>query len=139
MIYGISLCSLLCLSISARVHVVPQLFSNCNSTKLNYGDSQTEPANFKFLDPNCWFHLHTLQCRASHADFIVPYQKYVKSINSRIPIGTRFKMRFNMDDSPDRRSSNISVNARTSCDSTYFRYNRNDFFIFAGSVVLWLE
>nr|GMD29433.1 auxin response factor 4 isoform X2 [Ipomoea batatas] len=45
--------------------------------------------------------------RASHADFIVPYQKYVKSISNRIPIGTRFKMRFNMDDSPDRRFSGV--------------------------------
>ncbi|CAH9107413.1 unnamed protein product [Cuscuta epithymum] len=45
--------------------------------------------------------------RASHADFIVSYQKYVKSINNRIPIGTRFKMRFNMDDSPERRFSGV--------------------------------
>ncbi|VFQ85070.1 unnamed protein product [Cuscuta campestris] len=45
--------------------------------------------------------------RASHADFLVPYQKYVKSISNRIPIGTRFKMRFNMDDSPERRYSGV--------------------------------
>ncbi|XP_031112794.1 auxin response factor 4-like [Ipomoea triloba] len=45
--------------------------------------------------------------RASHADFIVPYQKYVKSINNRIPVGTRFKMRYDYDDSPERRFSGI--------------------------------
>ncbi|KAM3302929.1 auxin response factor 4 [Capsicum chacoense] len=45
--------------------------------------------------------------RASHADFVVPYQKYVKAINTRIPIGTRFKMRFDLDDSPERRYSGV--------------------------------
>ncbi|KAM7522318.1 hypothetical protein LguiA_012220 [Lonicera macranthoides] len=45
--------------------------------------------------------------RASHADFIVPYQKYVKSINSQIPTGTRFKLKFDMDDSPERRFSGV--------------------------------
>lgn len=44
-----------------------------------------------------------LKCRASHADFVIPYQKYVKSIMNPICIGTRFKMRFEMDDSPERR------------------------------------
>ncbi|CAI9776435.1 unnamed protein product [Fraxinus pennsylvanica] len=41
--------------------------------------------------------------RASHADFIVPYQKYLKSTANQIPVGTRFKMRFDIDDSPERR------------------------------------
>ncbi|XP_059314661.1 auxin response factor 4 [Lycium ferocissimum] len=45
--------------------------------------------------------------RASHSDFVVPYQKYVKAISSRIPIGTRFKMRFDLDDSPERRYSGV--------------------------------
>nr|ACV91105.1 putative ARF4 protein [Petunia x hybrida] len=45
--------------------------------------------------------------RASHADFVVPYQKYVKSIKTRIPVGTRFKMRFDLDDSPERRYSGV--------------------------------
>lgn len=45
--------------------------------------------------------------RASHADFVVPYQKYVKAINTRIPVGTRFKMRFDLDDSPERRYSGV--------------------------------
>nr|QGJ03866.1 ARF4 [Eucommia ulmoides] len=45
--------------------------------------------------------------RASHAEFVVPYQKYVKSITNHVPIGTRFKMRFDVDDSPERRFSGL--------------------------------
>ncbi|KAL3616426.1 ADP-ribosylation factor 4 [Castilleja foliolosa] len=45
--------------------------------------------------------------RASHADFIFPYQKYVKGTTSQISVGTRFKMRFDIDDSPDRRFSGV--------------------------------
>ncbi|PIN01413.1 hypothetical protein CDL12_26078 [Handroanthus impetiginosus] len=45
--------------------------------------------------------------RASHADFIVPYQKYIKCTTSPIPVGTRFKMRFDMDDSPERRFGGV--------------------------------
>ncbi|KAL2597037.1 hypothetical protein AAZV13_11G135800 [Glycine max] len=41
--------------------------------------------------------------RASQADFVVPYQKYVKSIKNPVSIGTRFKMRFEMDESQERR------------------------------------
>jgi len=54
-----------------------------------------------------------LNCRASHADFVIPYQKYVKSITNPVTIGTRFKMRFEMDDSPERRSSLISFDYMT--------------------------
>ncbi|XP_061354948.1 auxin response factor 4 isoform X2 [Gastrolobium bilobum] len=43
--------------------------------------------------------------RASHADFVVHYQKYVKSIKNPVTIGTRFKMKFEMDESPERRST----------------------------------
>ncbi|WJX50272.1 ADP-ribosylation factor 4, variant 3 [Trifolium repens] len=43
--------------------------------------------------------------RASHAEFVVPYQKYVKSIKNPVTIGTRFKTRVEMDESPERRSS----------------------------------
>nr|KYP68489.1 Auxin response factor 4 [Cajanus cajan] len=43
--------------------------------------------------------------RASHADFVVPYQKYVKSINNPVSIGTRFKIRLEMDESQERRCS----------------------------------
>ncbi|KAG6762024.1 hypothetical protein POTOM_032509 [Populus tomentosa] len=45
--------------------------------------------------------------RATHAVFVVPYQKYIKSINNAVCIGTRFKMRFEMDDSPERRCSGV--------------------------------
>jgi hypothetical protein len=44
-----------------------------------------------------------LNCRASHAEFVIPYQKYAKSLTNPVTIGTRFKMRFEMDDSPERR------------------------------------
>ncbi|KAL8130676.1 hypothetical protein V2J09_019831 [Rumex salicifolius] len=43
--------------------------------------------------------------RASHADFVIPYHQYAKSIAIPISIGTRFKMRFSMDDSSERRCS----------------------------------
>lgn len=45
--------------------------------------------------------------RGSHADFIVPHSKYVKSISHQIPMGTRFKMRFDLDDTPERRFSGV--------------------------------
>ncbi|KAA8544017.1 hypothetical protein F0562_021806 [Nyssa sinensis] len=45
--------------------------------------------------------------RASHAEFVVSYQKYMRSVNNQISIGTRFKMRFDMDDSPERRFSGV--------------------------------
>ncbi|XP_052187417.1 auxin response factor 4-like [Diospyros lotus] len=47
--------------------------------------------------------------RASHADFVVPYQKYIKSFTNQIPIGTRFKMKFDADDSPERRCSGVVI------------------------------
>uniref|UniRef100_A0A2P2LYQ5 Auxin response factor n=1 Tax=Rhizophora mucronata TaxID=61149 RepID=A0A2P2LYQ5_RHIMU len=40
--------------------------------------------------------------RARYAQFVVPHQKYMKSIMTPVYIGTRFKMRFEMDDSPER-------------------------------------
>ncbi|KAI4322238.1 hypothetical protein L6164_021949 [Bauhinia variegata] len=43
--------------------------------------------------------------RASHAEFVVPYQKYVKSIKNPVTIGTRFKMKFEMDEASERRCS----------------------------------
>ncbi|KAM1309755.1 hypothetical protein ACFX13_006568 [Malus domestica] len=45
--------------------------------------------------------------RASHAEFVIPYQKYVKSITNPVTTGTRFKMRFDRDDSPERRCSGV--------------------------------
>uniref|UniRef100_A0A7N0SV63 Auxin response factor n=1 Tax=Kalanchoe fedtschenkoi TaxID=63787 RepID=A0A7N0SV63_KALFE len=45
--------------------------------------------------------------RATLAEFVIPIQKYMKSIIHPIPTGTKFKMRFEMDDSPERRCSGI--------------------------------
>ncbi|KAL8245494.1 hypothetical protein R6Q59_011752 [Mikania micrantha] len=41
--------------------------------------------------------------RSNRADFVVPYVKYMKCISNMITIGTRFKMKFSMDESPERR------------------------------------
>ncbi|KAK8469696.1 hypothetical protein PHAVU_005G136900 [Phaseolus vulgaris] len=54
--------------------------------------------------------------RASHADFVVPYQKYVKSIKNPVTIGTRFKMRFEMDESPERRCTSGIVTGTSDLD-----------------------
>ena len=53
--------------------------------------------------------LNLLYYRASHADFVVPYPKYVKSIKNPVTIGTRFKMKFEMDESPERRSTTAYI------------------------------
>ncbi|KAK1357387.1 Auxin response factor [Heracleum sosnowskyi] len=45
--------------------------------------------------------------RATHAEFIVPQQKYMKSIKSQILVGTRFKMKCDVDDAPERRFSGL--------------------------------
>ncbi|KAI3822859.1 hypothetical protein L1987_10458 [Smallanthus sonchifolius] len=41
--------------------------------------------------------------RSNRADFVVPYVKYMNCISNLITIGTRFKMKFSMDESPERR------------------------------------
>ncbi|KAL8140459.1 hypothetical protein V2J09_006480 [Rumex salicifolius] len=43
--------------------------------------------------------------RVSHAEFVIPYYQYAKSSRIPVSIGTRFKMRFAIDDSPERRCS----------------------------------
>ncbi|KAL1827637.1 hypothetical protein ACET3Z_006049 [Daucus carota] len=45
--------------------------------------------------------------RATHAEFVVPQQKYMKSIKSQILVGTRFKMKCDVDDAPERRFSGL--------------------------------
>ncbi|GMI92310.1 auxin response factor 4 [Hibiscus trionum] len=45
--------------------------------------------------------------RASHAEFVIPFQKYVKSIINPVFTGTRFRMRFEMDDLPERRCNGV--------------------------------
>ncbi|RZB84050.1 Auxin response factor 4 isoform D [Glycine soja] len=54
--------------------------------------------------------------RASHADFVVPYQKYIKSIKNPVTIGTRFKMKFEMDESPERRCTSGIVTGMSDLD-----------------------
>ncbi|KAK9078537.1 hypothetical protein SSX86_002594 [Deinandra increscens subsp. villosa] len=45
--------------------------------------------------------------RSSRADFIVPYAKYKKSVSNMISVGARFKMKFCLDESPERRFSGV--------------------------------
>ncbi|XWS28421.1 hypothetical protein CRYUN_Cryun25bG0067400 [Craigia yunnanensis] len=52
--------------------------------------------------------------RASHAEFVIPFQKYIKSITNPVCTGMRFKMRFEMDDSPERRCSGVVTGIRDS-------------------------
>ncbi|KAL9272059.1 Auxin response factor 4-like protein [Drosera capensis] len=56
---------------------------------------------------------HVYYCpRASHAEFVIPYQRYKKSITHPISTGMRFKMRFEMDDSPERRCTGVVTGFR---------------------------
>ncbi|KAD0702495.1 hypothetical protein E3N88_43840 [Mikania micrantha] len=41
--------------------------------------------------------------RSNRADFVFPYAKYMNCISNMITIGTRFKLRFSIDESPERR------------------------------------
>ncbi|KAK4760599.1 hypothetical protein SAY87_005492 [Trapa incisa] len=45
--------------------------------------------------------------RATHAEFVVPYKKYIRGITSPICTGLRFKMRFDMEDAPERRCTGV--------------------------------
>lgn len=44
-----------------------------------------------------------MQCRSSRADYIIPYAQYRKSVSNMISMGARFKMKFCIDESPERR------------------------------------
>ncbi|KAK4483151.1 hypothetical protein RD792_010331 [Penstemon davidsonii] len=70
----------------------------------SYANVLSQVANA--LSVNGTFHVF-YSPRASHADFIVPYQKYVKCTTGLIPVGTRFKMRFDLDDSAERRFGGV--------------------------------
>ncbi|KAI4368781.1 hypothetical protein MLD38_017296 [Melastoma candidum] len=51
---------------------------------------------------------HVFYCpRETHANFVIPVQKYFKSINAPVFVGTRFKMKIDKDDAPERRFSGI--------------------------------
>ncbi|XP_077239190.1 auxin response factor 4 [Tasmannia lanceolata] len=45
--------------------------------------------------------------RGSPAEFVIPFQKYVKSIKRPVSIGMRFKMRFDMEDTVERRCTGV--------------------------------
>ncbi|XP_052187357.1 auxin response factor 4-like [Diospyros lotus] len=45
--------------------------------------------------------------RVSNADFVIPYQRFIRSITNQIPMGTRFRMKFDVDDSPDKRCTGV--------------------------------
>ncbi|CAH8392723.1 unnamed protein product [Eruca vesicaria subsp. sativa] len=57
--------------------------------------------------------------RATHSEFVIPYEKYITSIKNPICIGTRFRMRFEMDDSPERRCAGVVTGV---CDSDPYRW-----------------
>jgi hypothetical protein len=57
--------------------------------------------------------------RATHAEFVIPYEKYITSIRSPVCIGTRFRMRFEMDDSPERRCAGVVTGV---CDLDPYRW-----------------
>lgn len=54
-------------------------------------------------------YLRSLCCRASHSNFIVPYQTYLKCTASPVSVGTRFKMKYDMDGSQERRLNRINI------------------------------
>ncbi|KAK9676749.1 hypothetical protein RND81_11G097600 [Saponaria officinalis] len=62
------------------------------------------------VSTNAMFHVF-YNPRASHPEFVVPYQRFAKSISNPISTGTRFKMKFDMDDSPERRCSGVIIGA----------------------------
>ncbi|XP_010520351.1 PREDICTED: auxin response factor 4 isoform X2 [Tarenaya hassleriana] len=45
--------------------------------------------------------------RATHAEFIIPYEKYMACIGNPVSIGTRFRMRYEMDDCPEKRCTGV--------------------------------
>ncbi|KAI3520490.1 hypothetical protein L1887_09939 [Cichorium endivia] len=70
----------------------------------SYADTLASVANA--VSTNSIFHVF-YSPRSSRADFVVPYAKYMKSIGNMISVGARFKMKFCMDESPERRFSGV--------------------------------
>ncbi|KAK9124310.1 hypothetical protein Sjap_013912 [Stephania japonica] len=79
---------------------LPSLLSN-QHTHLNILSSVANAISTKSM-----FHIF-YSPRASPAEFVIPYQKYVKCISHPITIGMRFKMRLEKDDTADRRCSGV--------------------------------
>ncbi|KAF2563391.1 hypothetical protein F2Q70_00014669, partial [Brassica cretica] len=57
--------------------------------------------------------------RATHTEFVIPYEKYITSIRKPISIGTRFRMSFEMGDSPERRCAGVVTGV---CDLDSYRW-----------------
>ncbi|KAI7740811.1 hypothetical protein M8C21_018430, partial [Ambrosia artemisiifolia] len=70
----------------------------------SYSDTLASVANA--VSTNSTFHVF-YSPRSNRADFVVPYAKYMKSVSNMISIGTRIKMKFCMDESPERRFSGV--------------------------------
>ncbi|KAI3799400.1 hypothetical protein L1987_34698 [Smallanthus sonchifolius] len=70
----------------------------------SYANTLASVANA--VSTNSTFHVF-YSPRSSRADFVVPYAKYMKSVSNMISIGARFKMKFCMDESPERRFSGV--------------------------------
>ncbi|CAH1437959.1 unnamed protein product [Lactuca virosa] len=82
-------------------NILPDItMSNLNS----YSDTLASVA--KAVSTNSIFHVF-YSPRSSRADFVVPYTNYMKSVSNMISIGARFKMKFCMDESPERRFSGV--------------------------------
>nr|GEZ89305.1 auxin response factor 4-like [Tanacetum cinerariifolium] len=60
--------------------------------------------------------------RSNRADFVVPYAKYMNCISNMITIGTGFKMRFSMDESPERR---VNFNANSDSDMDPYKWPKS--------------
>jgi hypothetical protein len=47
---------------------------------------------------------HRFFCRVSSSEFIIPVNKFMKSLDCSYSVGMRFRMRFETEDSAERRS-----------------------------------
>lgn len=47
-------------------------------------------------------------CRASSSEFVVPFRRFMKSLDTSFSVGMRFKMRFETEDAGERRLEMIS-------------------------------
>lgn len=49
------------------------------------------------------YHHNLCNCRSSSSDYIIPFGKFAKSLGNPLSIGMRFKMRYESEDSAERR------------------------------------
>ncbi|KAJ4980523.1 hypothetical protein NE237_031360 [Protea cynaroides] len=74
-------------------------FSALCSQSLNLG---TFADAAKAVSTKSVFHI-CYNPRATHSDFIIPFRKYLRSINNSFSVGMRFKMLFESEDAAERR------------------------------------